>query len=714
MKVKSLLQNFFGEMTEEDCMRQGTYIRAVRYDLGDSVPLKDESPEEHAAFLAEFKQLDLSGLYGFPLWEAEVHDLLHANFRELASIFRGYCKSLGEGSSDESAKTMDLEEFHDFVIDVGLETKLTTNKAAEPAVYTFEQMKEQFTRADKSGKGLAGPAANSELVLYEFLNVITRVSFHRLNPEYGELTMEHQDTLLPVPQCLDRTLRECILPKAHRDDAAEFRAKAMQQPEVQAALQEGRQRLQSWYATIPLDDNQKVGITQWVSTLQALNVIGTFTCTQGSDIVGDDRVGTEFKCRLSVPQAKAAFVNAQKETGGSVEDCSLDFDELLECIARCGVDKYRAVEQIKTGEKVAAMIANILGDLNEEQVITAATYITAERFAPTQSPPKGVTADMHSTWLATWEMLQLATLPGFPLWEKDVHDLLAANLVELTSIFKAYAAASLTGSAQDMDMEEFHDFVIECNLITDQYGFDTMSGQFTKANAGSNDSVLELHEFLTMLVRISFFRANPQYGMRKGKDQKNADKFGEEVPLPGCLSDLLNKLVLPNARRDTYAADFTEKTLPLPEVQSALTAANEQVTTFYESVSAGRDFLQLDQWMVALQSKLLISDITVDGFTVRLTEPIARAAFIASASSPDDGLTPEELPTCIARTACDKYKLVAPMDPGTKVTGFLANLLGEEDEEDVVLAATGGQSLPAPTAKKAEPPPPAEDAGDED
>ena len=102
--------------------------------------------------LAEFKQLDLSGLYGFPLWEAEVHDLLHANFRELASIFRGYCKSLGESSSDESAKTMDLEEFHDFVIDVGLETKLQTNKAATPAVYAFDQMKEQFTRADKSGK----------------------------------------------------------------------------------------------------------------------------------------------------------------------------------------------------------------------------------------------------------------------------------------------------------------------------------------------------------------------------------------------------------------------------------------------------------------------------------------------------------------------------------------------------------------------------------
>ena len=692
-KVKAFCMNFFGEASEEDCMRQATYIRAVRYDVSESQPLKDETPEEHAAFLAEFKQLDLMGLYGFPLWEAEVHDLLHANFKELASIFRSYCKSLGETATSDSSRTMDMEEFHDFVIDCGLETKLAIMKGAEPAVYTFNQMKECFTKADKSGKGLAGPAANSELVLYEFLNVITRVSFGRINPEYGELTMEHQDTIYPVPFCLEKTLREAILPKAHRDDAAEFRAKTMQMPEVQAALAEGRPRLQAWYATIPLDDNQKVGINQWVSTLQALNVIGTFTCTQGSDIVGDDRVGTEFKCRLSVPQAKAAFVNAQKETGGAVDDTTLDFDELLECIARCGCDKYRAVEQIKVGEKVAAMIANILGDLNEDQVITAATYITAERYTPAAAPPKGVSPEVHREWLMTWEMLQLSALPGFPLWEKDVHDVLAGNLESLTSIFRAYAASSLEGSATEMDMEEFHDFVIEAGLITDMYSFDTMSGQFTKANAGSNDTVLELHEFLTMLVRISFFRANPQYGMRLGKDQKNADKFGEEVPLPGCLSDMLTNLVLPNARHDTYAQEFAETTLPLPEVQAALGAQLDKLSSFYELVSAGRAFLEIDQWLNALTEKLLFSDLNIDGYVVRLTEPQAKAAFYASAATPSSGLLPDELPVCVARTACDKYKGVTPMGPGAKVTGFLANLLGDDDEEDVVLAATGGKAL---------------------
>ena len=127
---------------------------------------------------------------------------------------------------------MDIDEFHDFVIDVGLETILKTNPGATPALYTFEMMKEQFSKADKSGKGMAGPAANNELVLYEFLNVITRVSFHRLNPEYGEPTMEHQDTLLPVPQCLEQTLREAILPKAHRDDAVEF----LEKPDREEAL----------------------------------------------------------------------------------------------------------------------------------------------------------------------------------------------------------------------------------------------------------------------------------------------------------------------------------------------------------------------------------------------------------------------------------------------------------------------------------------------
>merc|ERR1719197_1990072 len=119
-------------------------------------------------------------------------------------------------------------------------------------------------------------------------------------------------------------------------------------------------------------------------------------------------------------------------------------------------------------------------------------------------------------------------------------------------------------------------------------------------------------------------------------------------------------------------------------------------------VSAGRPFLELDQWIGALEGKLLFSDLKIEGFSVRLTEPQAKAAFYASAATPSSGLLPDELPVCVARTACDKYKGVTPMGPGAKVTGFLANLLGDDDEEDVVLAATGGTPLTAAPGKKAD------------
>ena len=308
----------------------------------------------------------------------------------------------------------------------------------------------------------------------------------------------------------------------------------------------------------------------------------------------------------------------------------------------------------------------------------------------------------------TWEMLQLSTVHGFPLWEKDVHDLLASNLEALQSIFRAYAASTPGDAAdnQEMDMEEFHDFVIDSNLITDQYGFETISGSFTKANAGSNDKVLEFHEFITMLVRIAFYRANTRYGLQKGKSDERTTRISEaalqegkgdekatedeEVPLPGCLAKMLTSFVLPNARQDGDAKEFAETTLPLNEVQQAIATQLEQISDFYEMTCAGRPFLELSQWIGALESRLLFSSLEIEEYVIRLTEPQAKAAFYASAATPGAGLAPDELPVCIARTACDKYKNVTVMAPGAKVRGFLTNLLTDFDEEDVVLEATGG------------------------
>ena len=48
------------------------------------------------------------------------------------------------------SRSMSLDEFHDFVVDVSLETD-------NGAPYTFEMMGEMFKETNRSGKGLAVP-----------------------------------------------------------------------------------------------------------------------------------------------------------------------------------------------------------------------------------------------------------------------------------------------------------------------------------------------------------------------------------------------------------------------------------------------------------------------------------------------------------------------------------------------------------------------------
>ena len=70
-------------------------------------------------------------------------------------------------------------------------------------------MEEIFTRANASNKGAAGPKADAELMLHEFLAMIVRVAFFRLNPGYPGA-----DEFTPVPNALRLTLNNCIVPNA--------------------------------------------------------------------------------------------------------------------------------------------------------------------------------------------------------------------------------------------------------------------------------------------------------------------------------------------------------------------------------------------------------------------------------------------------------------------------------------------------------------------
>ena len=63
-------------------------------------------------------------VHHFPLWEKGVHDVLQVNFPALMRIFSNYSKGISGIDSAADALEMELEEFHDFVKDAKLETRM--------------------------------------------------------------------------------------------------------------------------------------------------------------------------------------------------------------------------------------------------------------------------------------------------------------------------------------------------------------------------------------------------------------------------------------------------------------------------------------------------------------------------------------------------------------------------------------------------------------
>ena len=120
------------------------------------------------------------------------------------------------------------------------------------------------------------------------------------------------------------------------------------------------------------------------------------------------------------------------------------------------------------------MVGNLLGEVTEEEAMAKATHVAVPRFEPRDVvPPAGMEAEEHRAWVKMWEQMSLGDLHGFPVWEREVHEMLLRSLGVLRSIFVAYAASSI-GTADDsttMDFEELHDFVIETGLPTEGYGW---------------------------------------------------------------------------------------------------------------------------------------------------------------------------------------------------------------------------------------------------
>ena len=85
---------------------------------------------------------------------------------------------------------------------------------------------------------------------------------------------------------------------------------------------------------------------------------------------------------LAAIEVKAAFVTCQRGDGGDEGNATIDFDEFLVCLALCGHIKYEEVEQMSLAQRVEGIVANYLGERDEQAVIDAAMLGPVARFDP--------------------------------------------------------------------------------------------------------------------------------------------------------------------------------------------------------------------------------------------------------------------------------------------------------------------------------------------
>ena len=273
------------------------------------------------------------------------------------------------------------------------------------------------------------------------------------------------------------------------------------------------------------------GATRGVAGYTAGGQVGTWSIRQDSEVTSDVRCRREWHASLTLVQAKAAFHDAQAPAQLAIgqmrhgaERTTLDYDELVECLARCALAKYApllgatrtelhadgpygqlggqahehggheaptggheapsaegGVEETRLmGESrlmdgaaaLTSFVRNLFGEETTEESLHRATLLRAARFdwRSCSVPLEGEGAKAHRRWLDVWRRLELTDVAGFPLWERGVHDTLHARFGALRSIFLAYARSAVAAdSAEDafeMEMAEFKHFVDECGLET--------------------------------------------------------------------------------------------------------------------------------------------------------------------------------------------------------------------------------------------------------
>ena len=95
----------------------------------------------------------------------------------------------------------------------------------------------------------------------------------------------------------------------------------------------------------------------------------------------------ELGRKLGAKRYGGARTHQERQQPGGEGAETISFDEFVTCVALCGCVKYSTVEQMSLAQRVAGIVANFLGEKDEQQVITEAVVPKVERFDPASAAP---------------------------------------------------------------------------------------------------------------------------------------------------------------------------------------------------------------------------------------------------------------------------------------------------------------------------------------
>ena len=412
-RVAGIVANFLGEKDEQQVLTEVLAPRAERLSTAGVLALPGMDAAVHALFMGVWAKMDLGHLFGFPLWEKAVFMLLHRSFPELRSIFVTYSK---RGTADSgSLETMQQTELVDLALDCGLATG------------AFPMARVQLV--------FDGKAGDQALELHEFLGVVVQLSFCRANPRFGEVGHERVAPAHPLPACLEQMLQQNLLRKAKQDSLVKIKKMASKEPAVLAVLRPLRAQLRRRFTQLLASGSEKdlarsrqeaMSVEMFCTDLFDRGVTKEITLRPTAAVKG--ALLPEVHSSLSHLDAKRAFAISQD--GGDIINSAqtVSFDEYVIALVLCGHMKYEEVEGMTLAQRVAGVVANLLGEKSEEQVITEAVAPRVERFdAWSTAREEGV----PDAFVELWHRMDLSGIYGFPLWERPLFFTLLRSLSEV-------------------------------------------------------------------------------------------------------------------------------------------------------------------------------------------------------------------------------------------------------------------------------------------